>query len=67
MAHKFEDKDGTSGTAFTMMAWINCVNSGGSWANIWHISPKTHYNSRNPALYVNVGSRYLMACFTNMS
>jgi len=29
MAHKFTDKDGNSGSAYTIMAWVKCANAGG--------------------------------------
>jgi len=48
-----------------MMGWINCVNGGGSWSNIWHLSPSNNNTPRNPSLYLNVGGRYLHTCSTN--
>jgi len=60
--HKFEESDGSSGVAYTVMGWINCVNSGGSWANVWHLSQKNANTPRNPSLYLNMGGRYLHTC-----
>jgi len=59
MAHKFEAGSDTSGTAFSMMGWVNCIYGSGSWANIWAISPKHKYNSRHPSLWFYNGGRYL--------
>jgi hypothetical protein len=56
---------GTSGRSYSTMAWINCNNVGNSWYNIWHLSPNNANTTRNPALWLNVGSRYIHACFTN--
>jgi len=42
-----------------MMAWFKCVNAGGYWANIWHLSPKNTNVPRNPALWVYLPGRYL--------
>jgi len=42
---KKEDKIST-GSSFTIMGWINCVHAGGSWANIWHLSPTGKYMPR---------------------
>jgi len=50
-----------------MMAWINCINAGGGWANIWHLSPQNKNVPRNPSLYLNMGGRYLHFCTTNKS
>jgi len=50
-----------------MMGWVNCYNAGGSWANIWHLSPKNTNVPRNPSLYLHLGGKYLHACMTNRS
>jgi len=47
------------------MAWVNCANNGGNWANIWHLSPDNANYGRNPAIWLNMGGRYIHACFTN--
>jgi len=37
--HTFDDDDDTTGSAFTMMGWVKCENTGGrSWANIWALT-----------------------------
>jgi len=48
-----------------MMAWVKCANEGGSWANLWHLSPLDKNTPRNPALFWHMGSRYLHSCGTN--
>jgi len=64
MAHKFTGEE--SGNAYTVMAWVSCSNNGGSWANIWHLSGlATKDTPRNPALWLNMGGRYIHSCFTN--
>jgi len=65
MLHEFNEKDGFSGDNYSMMAWVKCFNSGGSWASIWHLSSKNANTPRNPALFLNMGGRYIHACFTN--
>jgi len=59
------DAHGDSGHSYTVMGWINCSNEGGSWANIWHLSPTNKNVPRNPSLYIHVGGRYLHSCYTN--
>jgi len=49
------------------MGWVNCINAGGSWSNIWHLSPTNKNTPRNPSLYLHVGGRYLHACMTNIA
>jgi len=45
-----------------MMGWVNCINGGASWANIWHLSATNKNTPRNPSLYLNMGGRYLHSC-----
>jgi len=47
------------------MGWINCANNGGSWVNIWHLSPNNANTPRNPAIWLNMSGRYIHACYTN--
>jgi len=47
------------------MAWVNCFAAGGSWANIWHLSPDNRDNIRNPALYIHMSYRKFLSCGTN--
>jgi len=52
LAHKFTG--GESGSSYSAMAWINCANDGGSWSNVWHLSPTDKNTPRNPSLYFHV-------------
>jgi len=47
-----------------MMGWVNCFNAGGTWANIWHLSPNNANTPRNPSLYLRMGYRYLYSAST---
>jgi len=64
-SHTFTAADGDSGYAYSTMAWVKCSNLNGNWANIWHLSPHNANYNRNPAIWLNMGSRYIHACFTN--
>jgi len=54
-----------SGHSYSIMGWVNCQNLGGSWANIWHLSPTNANTPRNPSLYLHMSARYLHSCSTN--
>merc|ERR1712072_670232 len=47
----FDSNYGTSGTSYTIMAWINCINDGTEWAAIWHLSPTNENVPRNPSMW----------------
>jgi hypothetical protein len=56
---------GSSGHSYTTSAWVNCYNLGSDWANIWHLSENDADTPRNPAIWLNMGGKYIHACFTN--
>jgi len=63
--HTFNKLAKSSGHSYTMMGWVKFVAGGGSWANVWHLSPKDRDQPRNPALFLNMSGRYLHSCFTD--